>query len=94
LLSATLMKNCAVRRVRSRDVRAMASVRDGSTARLARLLRLDRDRRARRLLLEVGREAAALDHEAADHAVELRAVVVLAFTYSRKFATVLGAASG
>ena len=33
----------------------------------------------RRLLLEVRSEAAALDHEAADHAVELRAVVMLGF---------------
>ena len=44
---------------------------------LARLLGFDRDRRLRRLLLEIRREAAALDHEARDHAVELRAVVVL-----------------
>ena len=34
------------------------------------------DRRARRLLLHPGRHAAALDHEAVDHAVEDRVVVV------------------
>ena len=41
------------------------------------LLGFVRDRRPRRLLLEVGGESAALDHEAGDHAMELRAVVVL-----------------
>ena len=40
----------------------------------------------RRLLLHAGLEAAALDHEALDHAVEHRAVVVaVRRTYSRKF---------
>jgi hypothetical protein len=39
-------------------------------------LRLVHHRRARRLLLEVAGEAAALEHEAVDHAVEDGAVVV------------------
>jgi hypothetical protein len=41
-----------------------------------RALRFVHDRRARRLLLEVGAKAAALNHEAVDHAVKDRAVVV------------------
>jgi hypothetical protein len=48
-----------------------------------------------RLLLEVGGEPAALDHEAIDDTMELRADVCVRFSRNpRKFATVFGAASG
>ena len=71
------MKNCDVAEFGS-PVRAIAMV-PGTFDRPAFTLCSDSigDRRPRRLLLEVAGEAAALDHEAGDHAVELRAVVVL-----------------
>src|SRR6185437_7419451 len=43
---------------------------------LRTLLRFDRYRRARRLLPEIGVVTAALDHEALDHAMKLRAAVM------------------
>jgi hypothetical protein len=63
----TLMKNCE----------AGARHRDRVLVVLQAVARFERNRRARGLLLHVGGEAAALDHEAVDHAVEHRAVVVL-----------------
>ncbi len=71
------MKNCAVAEFGS-PVRAIAIV-PGTLEQpgLAALLGLVLDRRPGRLLLEVGSESAALDHEALDHPVELRAVVEL-----------------
>ena len=71
------MKNCDVAECGSL-VRAIAIV--PGVFRMPALLddlRFVDHRGARGLLLEVGREAAALDHEAVDDAVELRAVVVL-----------------
>ena len=71
------MKNCAVAELGS-PVRAIASV-PGTFMRPALLDCSDSIAIGGfvGLLLEIGREAAALDHEAGDYAVELRAVVVL-----------------
>ena len=87
-LSATLMKNCAVAECGSRGARHRQRV----LVVLQAVVGLVRDRRVGRLLLHAGLEAAALDHEARDHAVEHRAVVVAVLDVRRgSSSTVSGA---